>query len=65
MGGLEPYAISTSKKFNYFLKAPKNMKQLGLDASSISLSRKIHWKTLQEVLHPKIQFHECFMDLLP
>jgi len=39
---LEPYAISTSKIYSYFHKAPKNMKQLASYANSTCLLRKIY-----------------------
>jgi len=38
---LEPYATSTSKIHNYFYKAPQNMKQLGLDAKSLSFKENL------------------------
>jgi len=44
------------------------MKQLGLDANSTCLSRKIYWKYFKKFQLSKIQFQLLdgrFMDLLP
>jgi len=49
---LEPYGISTSKFHNEFHKAPRNMKQLGLDAISLSFTKNVLQK-FQDVLPPQ------------
>jgi len=41
---LSDHCVSISKIHNYFHEAPKHMKQLGCDANSIYLPKKIYRK---------------------
>jgi len=54
VGDFRACPFQLQKFITNFKKASKNMKQLGLDANSIFLSKKIYWKIFQEVSPPQI-----------